>query len=185
MTQPDEGSHDAEVANKRHENALACYSVHLEHRKEMTAALLEVSGRYTQWSLTLSGGALALTITYIENIKPLIERHHWILLTSWFALAASIMCSLISLHCSVRATEEAIVNNDRSYINREKNPDALFAMPVNTFGEWTSYLSHGALLTFAFGIFSFCIFVFLCPLQQSDSPNHGQSSAPSSKPKSL
>jgi hypothetical protein len=46
------------------------YEAYSKEREGLRAAALEVSGRYDKWMLFLAGGALALSVTFIEKIAP-------------------------------------------------------------------------------------------------------------------
>jgi hypothetical protein len=148
---------------KEYENALAAYHAHMESRKSHQTALLEVSGRFTQWMLTVSGGALALTITYVEKMTPTLANGSGWLMASWITLSASVLCTLFSLHMSARATLNAIKHEDSWYLSRLKNPDEVFASPINSCSEHTGWLSVVALITFALGMIFFCLFTWYCP----------------------
>lgn len=145
-----------------YEEQWARYAAHMEYRKRLEEALLEVTGRFTQWSLTLSGGALALSLTYVEKLNPAMDMKG-LLIGSWVFLAASIVSNLFSLHCSSKATHEAIELSDRQLQNWRKDHTAVFANAVNTSSEWTTRISMASLISFAAGISLFCLFVYFCP----------------------
>ena len=148
---------------RAYEEDLARYKACIEERKMLHEALVKVSERFTQWSLTLSGGALALSITYVEKLSPAINSNCGLLIGSWVLLATSIVSNLFSLHCSCKATLKAIELSDQQLINWRKDPKAVFATAVNSSSEWTARLSMASLLSFAGGISLFCLFVYLCP----------------------
>jgi Ca2+/H+ antiporter len=144
--------------------ALARYKVHLEHRKMLHDAYLEVTGRYSRAILTLSGGALALSMTYVEKLQTNLSGHgKGFLIASWITLGSSLAMALLALYLSGRATQTAIENNDKEYVSREKTPDVATAAIHNGFSAWTQHFSWIALLLFLIGIILISIFVGISP----------------------
>jgi len=100
---------------------------YLEARKQYDDAELEVSGRYDTWILTLAGGALGLSITFLEKIAPhpQIDTLCW-LKWSWVALIVSLLAALTSLVTSQSAIRE----------NRKELDSAIRILKVTAFGDW-------------------------------------------------
>lgn len=146
-----------------HEEELARYNAHLEERKPLEEALLEVSGRFTQWSLTLSGGTFALSITYVEKLTPTMTDGRWILITSWSFLAFSILTNLFGLFLSQKAIHKAIDMSVRRLINWRNNPDAIYAKEVNQPSNWTLAMAIASLVSFTLGVIFMCLFVYWSP----------------------
>lgn len=159
-----------------YEEQRARYDAHIDHRKRLEEALIEVSGRFTQWSLTLSGGALGLSITYVEKLTPALNSSRGLLIGAWALLAVSIVSNLFSLHCSGKATHKAIELSDQQLQNWRKDHTSVFADAVNTSSVWTAWLSMASLVSFSAGITLFCLFVYFCPPSaRTDAPpvHHG------------
>jgi hypothetical protein len=146
-----------------YEEQLVRYNAHLEERKPLEEALLEVSGRFTQWSLTLSGGALALSITYVEKLTPALAAGRWLLITSWSCLSLSIITNLFSLFLSQKAILKAIDMSVRRLVIWRKDPIATYAQEVNKQSTWTLHLAVASLIFFTLGVIFMCLFVYLSP----------------------
>ena len=140
------------------------YMSHMEHRKTLTSAELEVAGRFTNASLTLSGGALALTITYVEKLHPKLEEMSWGWLAfAWFSLAASLAASLLALLFSLNGTHEAIKNSDLLYKKWVKDKEVMYAAPDNQHSNWTHRCNFVSAGGFIMGLLAFFIFVLKSP----------------------
>ncbi len=90
--------------------------VFITTRQSYVQAGLEVSGRYDKWVLTLSGGALAISITFLEKIakNPTPATLPW-LEYSWLFLIACMLTALSSLVTSQYAINENLKMLDFSY----------------------------------------------------------------------
>ena len=163
------------MSNTSHQDALKAHDAYLDHRNTLQSASLEIAGRFSQWMLTLSGGALGLSITFIEKLKPLIlESSRYWLIISWIAFAASLLACLFSLYSSYTATQKAIIHHDDMYQAKRNNPDDLIAEPVNCAGNLTDFLSYASMTLFAVGILALCVFagsVELNPIKQDGQKN--------------
>jgi hypothetical protein len=151
------------------------YQGFLDHRKTLDAAALEISGRFTQWMLTLSGGALALSITFVEKLRPVMgDAGRCALLTSWICFGLALVASLISLYTSYCATKKAIKHHDDIYRARQSDPNTPIAQPVNTPGNFTDYLSWASIGLFTIGIIAFCVFAVCSPPSATPPPTDAQ-----------
>ena len=152
------------MQDETHNYEQQAYQSFLGHRSSLDAAALEISGRFTQWMLTLSGGALALSITFVDKIHPQFgPSSHKCLILSWIFFAFTLITSLSSLYSSYRATTRAIGIHDIMYQARLKDPNATLAQPINTPGYWTDVFTILSIVGFAFGILFFCIFAYTSP----------------------
>jgi len=126
---------------------------YLKMRDLYDKAELEVSGRYDQWILTLSGGALALSITFIEKIAPHpdIDTLFW-LKVSWSCLILSLLTALISLVTSQSAIRENRKEIDSAKEAKENHP--------RRFSSITNGLNWGSLILFIWGTIFLCVFSF-------------------------
>ena len=130
---------------------------YLEARKQYDDAELEVSGRYDTWILTLAGGALGLSITFLEKIAPhpQIDTLCW-LKWSWVALIVSLLAALTSLVTSQSAIRENRKELDSANDERRSPRFSFFrwfTLLTNIF-NWTS------LVLFVIGTTLLCIFTF-------------------------
>jgi hypothetical protein len=126
-------------------------------RHEYDQAELEVSGRYDKWILTLSGGALGLSITFIEKIakNPTPQTLIWLIL-SWSCFVTSLLIALLSLLTSQSAIRENRKELDESY-KEKRTPRLKFPKWFTTL---TNILNWGSLILFVLGTTFLCIFSF-------------------------
>jgi len=130
---------------------------YIKTRQSYDEAELEVSGRYDKWILTLSGGALGLSITFIEKIanNPTPDTLFW-LKFSWAFLVISLLTALLSLVTS----QSAIRENRKELDSANSNGRA----PSLSFPRWfsclTNILNWGSLISFILGVIFLCVFSF-------------------------
>jgi len=145
------------------------YEAYSKEREGLRAAALEVSGRYDRWMLFLAGGALALSVTFIEKIAP--HPASWsfiILLTAWVLLILSLVLELLALGASHTAVQEQINFLDAEYRrfleSITKSPPAISLTPSappvaeNEFIIRTRMLNRWALRALIAGIVFLCFF---------------------------
>lgn len=110
----------------------------------MTAAQKE-SAAYDQAVMTLSGGALGISITFIHDIAPAPKAGTiWLLGIAWCLLALSIAAILISKLTSQWALRRAIRQVDEGTIGRQR--------PGARFSAWTASLNVAAGTAFLLGV---------------------------------
>jgi nitrate reductase NapE component len=124
----------------------------VDYRKALEKVYERQSETYDKTIVTLSGGALALSITFVhEIVKSPLPETLWLLATAWGAFACSILASLVSLLTSQWALRKAMCQVDLNTIHVER-PGA--------WRSWlTSFLNIAACLMFILGvalIASFC-----------------------------
>jgi len=128
---------------------------YLSCRDGYDKAELEVSGRYDRWILTLSGGALAISIVFSDKIAPIPAAHtlHW-LEWSWFSFVLSLLGGLVSLLTSQSAIREQRCELDKAFQERQTPSDRT----AKRFTCLTNLLNWGSALAFMAGVFCLCIF---------------------------
>ncbi len=82
------------------------YGAYLDERRVLVSAELEISSRFDKGILTLSGGALLLSMTFVKEIAAKPYNAH-LLVWSWLLLAAAICMMLLSLLASQSALRRA------------------------------------------------------------------------------
>lgn len=86
------------------------YGPYIKHRDFLLASEQTTSTSYTKWLLTLSGGALALSITFAREIAaPKGAMEPWYLLAAWIALTLAVGFGLLGIFVSQRAHEKSRV----------------------------------------------------------------------------
>ena len=130
---------------------------YLRTRQSYDEAELEVSGRYDKWILTLSGGALGLSITFIEKIakSPTSDTLVWLKI-SWVCLVLSLLTGLLSLVTSQSAIRENRNELDLAH-SENRAPRLIFS---RCFTYVTNGLNWGSLFLFILGIAFLCVFSF-------------------------
>jgi len=130
---------------------------YLKIRQAYDEAELEVSGRYDKWILTLSGGALGLSITFIDKIakNPTLDTLFW-LKFSWACLVISLLAALLSL-----VTSQSAIRENRKELDLAHSENRA---PNLSFPRWftciTNGLNWGSLFMFILGVIFLCIFSF-------------------------
>jgi hypothetical protein len=94
----------------------ARYDSYVREREGLRESSLEISGRYDKSILFLSGGSLALSLTFIEKIAPHPSPWSFALLAiAWLLLIASLVLELYALATSQTAINEQILLLDAEY----------------------------------------------------------------------
>lgn len=92
------------------------YEAYIKEREALLNDSLQVSDRYDKAVLTLGGGALALSVTFLEKIAP--HPTPWtfsVLALSWACLIASVLFELFALSTSQTAINESIEGLQEQY----------------------------------------------------------------------
>jgi carbon starvation protein CstA len=92
------------------------YQQYSSQREKLDSSSIEAAGRYDKAVLTISTGALALSVTFIDKIAS--NPQHWtlyILIPGWFLLLLSIIWQVLALSASHNATREQISILDQQY----------------------------------------------------------------------
>lgn len=98
------------------------YDIYFDERKSLVNAINSTDQQYDKAILTLSAGALALSLTFIGNISPSpIFWTKWIIASSWICFVISMLTTLISFFTSKAACERQIEIIEGIY---KKTPDA-------------------------------------------------------------
>ena len=138
------------------------YEAYKEQRLEADRFALEIGGRFDKMVVALSGGALALSITFLEKIAPNpIPCSLYILGSSWLLLVTSLLLNLSSLAESQNALQQKIANADNEMRKRLYPDEEIdetdtninkYSKRVSTLSfycKWTCILGVSLLATFA------------------------------------
>lgn len=120
------------------ENLFKAYELYLLERTRLTSAKQEAAKSYDRTILTFSGGAIALSITFLEKIAPHADAKG-LLYTSWSLLAVAMMSTLYSLLATQRACEQQISDLEKRYeeivgVSNEEEKSAPAASDLTIFG---------------------------------------------------
>jgi hypothetical protein len=138
------------------------YEAYKEQRFEADRFALEIGGRFDKMIIALSGGALALSITFLEKIAPEpIPGSLYILGVSWFLLVISLLLNLSTLAESQNALQQKITNADNEMRKRlypdktdedldtHSNKYSERVSKLSLYCKWTCILGVSLLATFA------------------------------------
>ncbi len=104
------------MEDPQYEYRKARYESYVKEREALRDSSLEISGRYDKSILFLSGGALALSLTFIEKITPVPAPWTFVLLgAAWLLLILSVVLELYALATSQTAINEQIAILDAEY----------------------------------------------------------------------
>jgi hypothetical protein len=159
MADPDPLPVDPEYAYR---NEL--HTIYREQRSEADRVALEIGGRYEKMLSLIAGGALAVSVTFIEKLAPSpVPWSKWVALLAWMLLCGSILASLVAIAASQRAQQQKIRNLDleisqRLYPDNEEfkgkdatlNPFVAAVERANKVSLWGAILGLIALVSFVF-----------------------------------
>ena len=102
-----------------------------KERDNVVDSSREAASSFDKNMLTLSAGALALSITFIKVIPPLANNFPY-LVTSWVFFSLSLLSTLVSFLTCINACQKAISNLDYE-INPEQSRANCYLLPhINT-----------------------------------------------------
>ena len=130
------------------------YETYLDERRTLIEAEQKGAQQFDKAILTLAGGALAISLTFLKNIAP--HPKDWTI--TWLALAwIALILSLLSTLCSFLTSQSAcrkqidILEND--FFPSKENHDE-----NNTSAIWTKRLNLFSIILFVLGIIFLSIF---------------------------
>ena len=130
-------------------------SEYLDIRKDLTAEKGRASDRYDRTIVTVSGGALFISMAFLEKIVP---KQSYVstdlLFAGWICLAVALLCSLVSHLTSQYAIQKLINYVDKTYVNPRNDK------PFRSFSRWlTCCLNVVSLLMVVCGVVLIVFFV--------------------------
>lgn len=123
-----------------------------EYRRQLIALEQKSIESFDKTVLTLSGGALGLSLTFLRSIVDLATVvQTQCLLAAWIFWVVSLICVLLSFWMSARAMRKAIQQVDNCKLGQER---------LGGFWNWaTENLTFGGGLFFIFGAFAIISFI--------------------------
>jgi len=123
-----------------------------EYRTELIKTVPKLNDNYNKMIVALSGGALALSITFLKDIIKQEEIRYGILvIIAWMALTASLAFVLLSLLFGIEAHKKAIDQVDKDLIYSDT--------PGGIFSKITNLLHYFGALFLIVGLIFIAIFV--------------------------
>jgi hypothetical protein len=155
------------------------YAGHVDQHKMLHGFSFEMGGKHDQWVLTLSGGALGLSITFLDKIAshPL-PCTKYVLGISWACLAFSLLAAFYGIHFSGKAISRQIEILDQEYSHfilttTEENPEGTTPPnSINEFNKVTDIWSALARYFTVIGVSLLCFFCFLNLRSLSSTPTN-------------
>lgn len=94
------------------------HQMYLDERRLLVEGEVQVAARFDKSILTLSGGALLLSMTFVKDIVSGSPNDTWALIVSWILLGMAIAAMLTSLLTSQRAYQRQRDILDKQYGSR-------------------------------------------------------------------
>jgi hypothetical protein len=142
------------------------YTTYLQERASLVQGEMEGARSFDKYLITLSAGALALSITFVHEISPHPVNTR-ALIVAWSSFALCLIVMLISFLCSQKAFRDQRDTLDEWY----SNPD--IEERENVASEWTGWLNHVGFALFVIGMLALMYFT-LTNLDRTSS--HSQAS---------
>lgn len=111
------------------------YKNYIEQRRRLDSNALAIAEKYDQWVLTISGGALGVSLTFLEKISSSpISGSVPIIGVAWFCFVLSLLAGLYAIRFSSKSLVEQIVILDAEYdkFSRTTKPEAMLGDPVRS-----------------------------------------------------
>ena len=144
------------------------HAAHVANRHNLDDLAFKTSERYDQWVLTLAGGALAISLTFIEKIAPEPKPSSWILLgLSWLLYIVAIIAGFAAIFYSREAIYRAIEICDANYETFKETatadkPAGDSPPPlINQFNQILERLNKTSLSCLGLGTLFMCVFALV------------------------
>jgi hypothetical protein len=140
------------------------YNEYSKQRGELFKTNVELGGPYDQWILTLSGGAIALSLAFLEKIASHPEPNTLFLLgLAWFFLMVALLTGLVSLLTAQYSALRQIEILDAEYREwreqGEQGPMPKTPKP-NRYAGLTDILNRVSAPSFVLGVLFLCAFAY-------------------------
>ena len=128
------------------------YQRYLDERKLLIEGEAQVSARFDNGMLTLSGGSLLLSMTFIKEVIEGVPCSIWSIIIAWLMFAITITMILVSLVSSQKAFRRQRDILDKDISENQDDGSNL----ANTATKWLNNIS---IVTFIIGVMFFAVFV--------------------------
>jgi hypothetical protein len=131
-------------------------NLYANYKKDLLDRQLSNSGKYDNAILTLSTGALAISLAFIKDIVPLKEAQGICLLkTSWWLFGFSIVSTRASFVASSLAINRQLKYAEEYYLNRKDE----YLEKRNYLAVMTNFLNYSSGILFIAAIIFTIIFI--------------------------
>ncbi|HEY3931548.1 MAG TPA: hypothetical protein VGM58_04180 [Verrucomicrobiae bacterium] len=162
------------------------YKEYCRQREECIKAAIEISGRYDKWILTLSAGALAISLTFLEKISPTIAQNTLFLIGwSWALLILALIAGILAILTSQYYIQKQIKDLDAHYeacVQAVTENKSISEKYNNSNPGW-NFLCHA--FTIASAIFFILGLIFLCCFAYANLPRNATAVIPETKTNEL
>jgi hypothetical protein len=141
------------------------YESHIARKNGLSDFAFKTSERYDQWVLTLSGGALAISLTFLEKIAPDPASNTLFLLgLSWLAYISAVLAGFGAIYISREAIYRELEIDEEVYgqfrkTSTEDNPEGeILPDRENRFIGILKILNRTSISCLALGTFLMCCF---------------------------
>jgi hypothetical protein len=155
---------------------------YVDQRKNMDSLAFQMGTQHDQWVLTLSGGALGLSITFLDKIVSHPDQWtKWLLFLAWAAFAVALLAAFQSIHYSHLAITRQLAILDEEHVQflastSKEKPEGTVRSPPQSSNKFVKVTQRWSLSARSFtiaGIALFCLFCFCnirASLTSSDTP---------------
>jgi len=111
---------------------------YLDERRLLVEGEVQVAARFDKSILTLSGGALLLSMTFVKDIVSGRPKDTWTLIAAWILLGTAIAVMLISLLTSQKAYQRQRDILDKGFGDSKGGDESNCWACVTTWLHWIS-----------------------------------------------
>ncbi len=134
------------------------YERYLQERNALEDARYKTADNYDKAILTLTGGALAISMTFIADIAK-VPTNKFFLISAWFFFGVSLITHLINYRICMFAHNRALKELDKEQELKFNNEEYIASKDI--WPTVTELLNYANLVLFLIGIIFLGIFVFL------------------------
>ncbi|MBL4798264.1 MAG: hypothetical protein JKY50_12680 [Oleispira sp.] len=146
----------------------------LEYRNLLISTQRQLNENYDKLVVTLSGGALALSMTFLKDIINLKDaKYIWMLVFSWSLFILSLAAIFGEILFGIEAYKKAVTQLDNNTVRSEK--------VGGLFSSLTKWFSRIAAMSLVLGLLTISLFVFL-NLGDNDGRNTTTTTAEAAQP---
>jgi len=122
------------------------HQMYLDERRLLVEGEVQVAARFDKSVLTLSGGALLLSMTFVNDIVSGSPKVTWALIVAWILLGMAIVAMLVSLLTSQKAYQRQQDILDKAFGDSEGGDER------NCWACGTKWLNRISIMLFLVGI---------------------------------
>lgn len=142
--------------NQTSEYDLFAYGKYFEERMSLAEGERKIAISFDKAIMTLSGGAIALSMTFLDKIAPE-SKDIYLLISAWISFAFSLSSILFSMILSIEAYKYEIDRVDKAYSDNKNPPSS----EKNKFTISTDFCNKLSLFTLILGIILLSIFSYV------------------------